>query len=81
MFILILFSGTIRENVCLGLGDVDDDKLYNALEIANAKSFVSKLPLGVDTDVSSFFLFVHLSLTVKIKVLKSMTKKPITMVS
>lgn len=40
-----LFSGTVRQNVCFGLDEeVSDERIYAALELANAKTFVSALP-------------------------------------
>ncbi|KAJ1349955.1 hypothetical protein KIN20_005639 [Parelaphostrongylus tenuis] len=39
-----LFAGTIKENICLGLKDVDDTKVREAIEIANASTFISTLP-------------------------------------
>ncbi|CAJ0585540.1 unnamed protein product, partial [Mesorhabditis spiculigera] len=47
----VLFSGTIRDNICLGLDDVPLSDVLFALEQANAKSFVSNFPMGVDTQV------------------------------
>ncbi|EPB75457.1 ABC transporter, ATP-binding protein [Ancylostoma ceylanicum] len=46
-----LFAGTIKENICLGLKKVDDAKIREALEIANASKFLSNLPQGLDTEV------------------------------
>lgn len=40
-----LFAGSIRDNICLGLEkNISTEELYEALEIANAKSFVDSLP-------------------------------------
>lgn len=47
----ILFSGTIRENILYGLNDVDEERLWQALTLANAREFVEKLPQGLDTVV------------------------------
>ncbi|MDE6752388.1 MAG: ABC transporter ATP-binding protein/permease [Eubacterium sp.] len=45
----MLFSGTIRENVCYGNGVVSDEALEEALKKSGAYDFVSKLPNGADT--------------------------------
>ena len=47
----ILFSGTIKENLSYGdsLGDESEDALNQALEIAQATEFVSKLPNGLNS--------------------------------
>ncbi|KAK5980003.1 ABC transporter ATP-binding protein [Trichostrongylus colubriformis] len=46
-----LFSGTIKQNICFGLGEVSMEKIERALELANAKHFLSNLPAGIDTEV------------------------------
>ncbi|PIO77339.1 ABC transporter, ATP-binding protein [Teladorsagia circumcincta] len=46
-----LFSGTIRQNICFGLGVVPMEKIDQALELANAKRFLANLPAGIDTEV------------------------------
>ncbi len=45
----LLFSGTVRENIFYGLDKIDDRKLWEILEMANAAEFVSKLPDGLNT--------------------------------
>lgn len=47
-----LFTGTIKENMSLGLsGPVTDAELVNALRIAAADQMVAQLPKGLDTSV------------------------------
>ena len=48
----LLFKGTIRSNLQFGKSDATDEEMYKALEVAQAKHFVSKLPDGLDTFVS-----------------------------
>ena len=48
----LLFKGTIRSNLQFGKSDATDDEMNKALEVAQAKHFVSKLPQGLDTFVS-----------------------------
>jgi len=45
-----LFSSTIRENVSYGQ-EVLDDEVINALKLANAYSFVNKLPNGINSEI------------------------------
>ncbi len=47
---LILLSGTVRDNIRLGM-DVSDDDIWHALELAGAARFVRELPEGLDTDL------------------------------
>ncbi len=43
-----LFAESVRENLTLGVADVDDDRLWEALEVARARRFVERLPHGLD---------------------------------
>jgi ATP-binding cassette subfamily B protein len=42
-----LFADTVRENLTLG-SDVPDDEVWAALEVARARTFVERLPAGLD---------------------------------
>lgn len=47
-----IMAGTIRYNLTYGLdGEYTDDQLWNVLEMAYAKDFVSDMPDGLDTQV------------------------------
>jgi len=45
----ILFSGTIRENICLSYSDASFAEIVEAARIANAHHFIERLPQGYDT--------------------------------
>jgi ATP-binding cassette subfamily C protein len=45
-----LFNGTVRSNLTMGR-DVDDARLWQALDIAQLKSFVAELDQGLDTRI------------------------------
>ncbi|CAJ0959537.1 unnamed protein product, partial [Mesorhabditis belari] len=47
----VLFSGTIRENICLGVKGKSVTQLMDVLEMANIKTFCEQLPLGIETQV------------------------------
>lgn len=47
----VLFSGTIRENMHYGRPQATDEEIWRALEIAQAKEFVSGLSDGLDSHV------------------------------
>lgn len=47
----VLFSGTIRENMQYGSPDASDETIWKALEIAQAKDFVSEMEKGLDSRV------------------------------
>ena len=46
-----LFKGTIRSNLLWGKSDADDDELWWALGVSQAKEFVEKKPLKLDEKV------------------------------
>lgn len=47
-----LFQGTIRENIRYGRLDSSDEEVIEAAKLANAHSFIVKLPQGYDTVLS-----------------------------
>ncbi|ERJ13410.1 ABC transporter ATP-binding protein [Haloplasma contractile] len=48
----ILFSGTIRDNITYGLGNVSDAQINSIIQMANLTEFIDSLPEGLDTLVS-----------------------------
>ena len=48
----VLFSGTIRENMLWGNPDATDAEIWQALDTAQAKSFVEEKPGGLDAPVA-----------------------------
>ncbi|WP_371826332.1 ABC transporter ATP-binding protein [Alicyclobacillus fastidiosus] len=48
-----LFSGTIRENIRFGRLLATDDEVESAAKLANADSFIRKLPQGYDTPLAT----------------------------
>jgi ATP-binding cassette subfamily B protein len=48
----VLFKGTVRENLAFRKQNATDDELIKALEIAQGWDFVSKMPEGLDTQIS-----------------------------
>lgn len=48
---VLLFGGSIRENIAYGLPGADDDEITAAAKKANAHEFITKLPEGYDTIV------------------------------
>ena len=47
----LLFTGTVRENIVYGMDHVTDEEVRKAVEAANLRSVVEKLPHGLDTMV------------------------------
>jgi ATP-binding cassette, subfamily B, multidrug efflux pump len=47
-----LFSGTIASNLRYGREDATDEELWAALDIAQARDFVSEMPDGLDSNIA-----------------------------
>ena len=45
----ILFTGTIRENITYGMGEVSEEELWRVVRLANIEEFLPQLPNGIDT--------------------------------
>lgn len=48
-----LFTGTVKENIRYGNLNATDEQVYKAAELANADSFIQRLPQGYDTMLES----------------------------
>lgn len=46
-----IFSDSIAENIAVSTEDIDKDKLVNAVETANIRSFIESTPLGFSTRI------------------------------
>ncbi|MEJ5187604.1 MAG: ABC transporter ATP-binding protein [Breznakiellaceae bacterium] len=51
---VILFSGTIRENITYGLKEFSEEQLIEAARMANALEFIEQLPKGFDTPIGEY---------------------------
>ncbi len=47
----LLFSGTIKENLCYGKLEATDEEVFDAARAANADAFIRAMPQGYDTVV------------------------------
>jgi ATP-binding cassette subfamily B multidrug efflux pump len=47
-----LFSGTVASNLRYGKPDATEDEMWDALEIAQAKDFVSEMPEGLEAPIA-----------------------------
>jgi len=51
---IVLFKGTVRDNVTMGTHDIDDQTVLHAAEIAGVNNFVKKHSKGFDMEVGEF---------------------------
>lgn len=48
---VVLFRGTLRDNVALGAGHIGDDRVFEAARLAGVDAFAARHPLGFDAEV------------------------------
>jgi ATP-binding cassette subfamily B protein len=48
-----LFPETIAYNIAPGINEIDEERLSNAVEIANIRGFIESLPLGYNTRIGA----------------------------
>jgi ATP-binding cassette subfamily B protein len=48
---VLLFSGSLRENICYGLQDADSSHLQSVIQAAQLEKVVAGLPEGLDTAI------------------------------
>ena len=46
-----IFNDTIANNIAIGQGEVDKNKLFHAVEVANIKEYIEELPLTYNTKI------------------------------
>ncbi|XP_019455931.1 PREDICTED: ABC transporter B family member 1 [Lupinus angustifolius] len=71
-----LFATTIRENILLGRPDADQVEIEEAARVANAHSFIIKLPEGYETQVGERGLQLSGGQKQRIAIARAMLKNP-----
>jgi ATP-binding cassette subfamily B multidrug efflux pump len=71
-----LFSGTVASNLRYGNPQATDDDLWNALEIAQAKGFVQKMPDGLDSAISQGGTNVSGGQRQRLAIARALVRKP-----
>ena len=72
----ILFSGTIKSNIAYGKKDASDEEIEKALEIAQAKDFVSEKENGIDSEISQGGTNVSGGQKQRLAIARALVKKP-----
>ena len=49
----ILFSGTVRENICYGKPNASEEEMIAAAKAAQAHDFITEFPKGYDTQIAA----------------------------
>ncbi len=71
-----LFNGTLRENLLLGDPTAAEERLWEALEAANAAKFVRGLPSGLETNVGERGVKLSVGEKQRISIARVLLKNP-----
>ena len=72
----VLFSGSLRFNVCYGKPDASDEEFKKALDIAQASEFVAKLPNQENYQISQGGKNVSGGQRQRLQIARAIVKKP-----
>lgn len=73
---IILFSGTIRENICYNQENISKEQVVAAAKKAFAHEFIMKLPNGYDTDIGTRGLLLSGGQRQRISIARALLKNP-----
>jgi ABC-type multidrug transport system fused ATPase/permease subunit len=71
-----LFNGSIRDNLRLGRPAASESELWEALAAANARSFVERLPEGLDTVVGERGVKLSVGEKQRVSIARALLKDP-----
>ncbi|KQV76959.1 multidrug ABC transporter ATP-binding protein, partial [Aeromicrobium sp. Root344] len=71
-----LFSGTVASNLRYGRPDATDEELWDALEIAQARDFVSRMPEQLDAPISQGGTNVSGGQRQRLAIARAIVKRP-----
>ncbi|ODM25635.1 bacteriocin ABC transporter ATP-binding protein [Clostridium sp. Bc-iso-3] len=73
---VFIFSGTVKENLCLGGENIDMDEIVKAAKIANAHDFIEELPLKYQTFLNESGANLSEGQKQRIAIARALLKKP-----
>jgi ABC-type multidrug transport system fused ATPase/permease subunit len=71
-----LFNGSIRDNLRIGRPDASDEQMLEALEAANARSFIERLPEGLDSVVGERGIKLSVGEKQRVSIARALLKDP-----
>src|SRR5213082_2647079 len=71
-----LFNGSIRENLLIGKPDATDTELWRAVDAANARQFIERLPDGLESVVGERGVKLSVGEKQRISIARALLKDP-----
>ena len=71
-----LFNGSIRENLMMGKPDASDAELWRAIEAANARQFIDRLPNGLESLVGERGVKLSVGEKQRLSIARALLKDP-----
>jgi len=71
-----LFNGSIRENLLMGKPDASDAELWNAVDAANARGFIERLPAGLGSIVGERGVKLSVGEKQRLSIARALLKDP-----
>ena len=71
-----LFNGSIRENLLMGKPDASDAELWSAVDAANAREFIERLPAGLESVVGERGVKLSVGEKQRLSIARALLKDP-----
>jgi ABC-type multidrug transport system fused ATPase/permease subunit len=71
-----LFNGSIRENLLMGKPDATEAELWRAIDAANARQFIERLPQGLDSVVGERGVKLSVGEKQRLSIARALLKDP-----
>jgi ABC-type multidrug transport system fused ATPase/permease subunit len=71
-----LFNGSIRENLLMGKPDATDVELWRAVDAANARQFIERLPAGLESAVGERGVKLSVGEKQRLSIARALLKDP-----
>jgi ATP-binding cassette subfamily B protein len=71
-----LFNGSIRENLLMGKPDASDAELWRAVDAANARGFIERLPAGLESIVGERGVKLSVGEKQRVSIARALLKDP-----
>jgi ATP-binding cassette, subfamily B, bacterial len=71
-----MFDGTVRENLCIACREASDERLWEALRIANASDFVERMPEKLETRVGERGVKLSVGEKQRISIARALLRNP-----